>query len=208
MSTKARKANVTSFERTWVGYPVRDAEGEERRPGGLAYTSDAVDRTVLTTDMVEQLRQRLRDAEALEESGIRAVPALEDEVPETEAAADVPALPEWLEECLADLDELEVKLGPKSESNFYAGFDDEHPQGVFLATHRRLAIGTPVYVEVHVPGRAPFRAAAVVEWAREAEVSAHGISAGLGLRMCGLSAEARRAVRAFLQVRPPLFHPD
>ena len=101
--------------------------------------------------------------------------------------------------------EIEVALAPNSESNFYAGFDDEHPQGVFVATYQRFEVGTPVYAKIYLPGGYRFRTEAVVEWTREAEAAGQGLPAGVGLSMCGLDHRMEALVRTFVKLRKPIF---
>lgn len=125
----------------------------------------------------------------------RLAPA-EVELPRLGAAADK----------VDDLPELEVAIAPQSESNFYGGFDADNPDGVFVATHYDLAIGTPVYLSVHLPGGFGFRSAALVDFVREPATSEP--TAGLGLRLCGLTGPMRRLIREFVKYRPPMFYLD
>jgi Tfp pilus assembly protein PilZ len=171
---------------------------------------------VLTASMLDELRRRLREAEEREESGIRARPAPEDAI-DPQAALEIGVgdayTSEALEAALSPLlelerVELEAALAPNSESNFYAGFDDEHPDGVFVATYSRLAIGTPAYVTVHLPAGHRFRTPALVEWVRPPEAAGPDLPAGIGLKMCGLDAETRALVRIFARHRKPIFYVD
>lgn len=220
---------------TWIGYPrpsepdasLRDEEDrtvrgvylgaeveEEHTAPGVIETS--ADEHVLTTDMLEDLRRRLRAAEEREESGIRLRPTPSDasldavidslaeleidvELDDSFGAGSLPGV---------ELPELEVALAPNSESNFYAGFDDEHPDGVFFATYSRLTVGSPVYVTVLLPAGHRFRTPALVEWVRPPEAAGPLAPAGVGLKMCGLDAEAQRLVRTFARHRKPIFYVD
>lgn len=195
---------------------------------------ESTDFQVMTTQMLEELRRRLRDAEAREReigSGVRvrtpengllpsvdglAVETFEAAEPRSEARAeplpdveieiDEPrTFDEW-DEVLSALPELEVALAPRSESNFYGGFDDEHPDGVFVATYRELPVKSALYVVVHLPGGYRFRSPALVEFVREAPDADDGIPAGLGLKMCGLDARMRQLIRNFCKHRPPMFY--
>lgn len=235
--------------------PPPSAEAEEDRTAvdrarSLTLVGHDTAPAVLTSDMVEELRRRLREAEAREASGVRIRPTPEDgtqrdaliasaprseapwaEPPEVaygiasaersepaawmmealdpladlEIEVEEPRTLEELEEVVSPLPELEVALAPKSESNFYAGFDDEHPDGVFVATHAWLPVGTPVYLSVRLPAGYGFRTPALVAWIRPPEV---GAPPGMGLEMCGLDHRMRRIIRAFVRYRRPIFYPS
>ncbi|HEY8428471.1 MAG TPA: hypothetical protein VIL20_08865 [Sandaracinaceae bacterium] len=163
-------------------------------------------RAVLTADMVAELRRRLREAEALEASGVRLRPeALDDDDLELDIEVEEPPIEE-LEAIVSPVPTLEVALAPNSDSNFYAGFDEDHPTGIFVATYSRLPVGAPAYLDVHLPGGHRFRTAAIVEWIRPPEAAAPGTPAGLGFAMGGLDDEARRLIRRFVRHRKPLFY--
>lgn len=205
-------------ERTARGFflaPVepRESEVEDRtvvepiaESGSTYLVGDSSDHAVFTADMLEQLRRRLRDAEARESSGVRLCPTLEEAELEIDVEVEDPRGLEDLEGVVGALPELEVALAPNSDSNFYAGFDDEHPDGVFFATYVPLAVGAPVYVTVHLPGGYRFRSAAMVEWTRTGEAGAPGLATGLGLSLCGLDVATRRLIRSFVRHRKPMFY--
>jgi len=173
------------------------------------------ERTMFTNDMLEELRAKLREAEAREESGVRptpvpmrpavAPPSLDD-LDDLEIDVEEPKTYEELEEVLTALPELEVALAPQSESNFYAGFDESHPTGLFFATYRRMEVGEPVYLDVFMPAGYRFRTPAVVEWVRPPEAAEPGLPAGVGLQMCALNARMRRLIRTFARHRKPMFY--
>lgn len=238
---------MAAFETTWIGYPAPAAPpaADVRPPVETDEVDDVTtvealsseervlyqnqtDHAVFTRDMVEELRRRLREAEARESSGVRLrTPEngllrdeLADEVHHDAMPTPVIALDpldgleidveeprhlDELDEVLSVLPELEVALAPNSESNFYAGFDDQHPDGVFVATYERLEIGAPIYVVVHLPAGYRFRTPAVVEWVRPPEVSDAGMPPGLGLKMCGLDQRMRHLIRSYAKHRKPLF---
>lgn len=164
--------------------------------------------TVFTADMIELLRTKLREAEAREERLASGVRARSDDSLDVEVDVDVePARTlDELEEVLSPLPELEVALAPNSDSNFYAGFDESHPDGVFLATYERFSVGAPVYATVILPAGLRFRTAAMVEWVREAGTSATDSPAGVGLRLCGLDARAWALITRFVRHRRPMFY--
>lgn len=203
-------------ERTARGFflaPVEQHDSEDRtavepivESGSTYLVGDSSDHAVFTADMLEELRRRLRDAEAREASGVRPCPTEEELEIEVEVELDEPGELGSLEGVLGALPELEVALAPNSDSNFYAGFDDEHPDGVFVATYSQLAVGAPVYVTVHLPGGYRFRSAAMVEWARSGEACAPGLPVGIGLSLCGLDLPTRRLIRSFVRHRKPMFY--
>lgn len=191
------------------------------------FAPPSTDFQVLSSDMLEELRAKLRAAEereARQGSGIRERPtpelgisfALTDTIEhapirlddDLEIDVDVDAartLGEWAES-LAAPPVVEVSLAPNSESNFYGGFDEEYPDGVFVATYQAIAADTPVYAVVHLPGGYRFRTPAIVEFVREPEAASPEAPAGVGLRMCGLDGRMRRLIREFAKHRPPMFY--
>ncbi|MCC6874411.1 MAG: hypothetical protein IT378_08930 [Sandaracinaceae bacterium] len=168
--------------------------------------------------MLEALRDRLRETIAREEeSGLMrrtpegglercAVPpaVAPDPLADLEITVEDPEL-EALGAALGELPELEVGLAPNSESNFYAAFDEAHPDGLFVATYARHAVNAPLHVVMCLPGGARIRAAAWVEWVRPAEAAADGLPAGLGLRLAGLGELERRHIARFARSRRPYF---
>lgn len=253
---------MAHFDETWVG-PTGTTSGgsEERTVLDRVRDPDAtvVDRhpgsdelAPLSADMLEELRLRLREAEAREGSGVRERPTPEEGIardalpsaPHAEVAPVQPIVPaptvqvsdslvaeldrigdrvsepdldldieveeprtlDELDEVLSALPEVEVALAPQSESNFYCGFDETHPDGVFVATYEDLPEGTPVYVKVHLPAGYRFRTPAIVEWRRPPEASTEGLPAGVGLKMCGLDHRMWRLIRSFARHRKPIFY--
>lgn len=203
--------------------PLTGIDGDDAtRVDRFRHGAPSTEVSGLTTDLLAELKRRLREAEAREEaeaeegSGIRLRPTPPDGVREewepTDDAWDdleIDIEPpcthgEWAER-FDSLPELEVALAPRSESNFYGGFD-ENPDGVFVATYRDLPIDTPVYVIVHLPAGYLFRTAALVEFVREPDAATPEAPAGVGLRMCGLDARMRRLIHEFARQRAPLFY--
>jgi len=202
-----------------------DAEDETSVDSVEVFRAPRTDYVEMSTDLLAQLKERLRVAEARENeaSGVRArptppeaplrgalaffeMPQEADPLAELHVEVDAPrTFDEWTESISTPL-ELEVPLAPHSENNFYGGFDDDHPDGLFIATYRDLAVGTPVYAKVLLPGGLMFRTAAFVEFSRGYEAADYDASPGVGLRMCGLDARMRRLIREFVQHRPPMFY--
>ncbi|MEZ4338347.1 MAG: hypothetical protein R3B82_17130 [Sandaracinaceae bacterium] len=180
------------------------------------FRAPATDFTVLSRDMLDELRAKLRAAEERETelgSGIRERPTPVEgvsttEVDELEVEIEVEAartIDEW-EEALGGPPVIEVALAPNSESNFYGGFDEEYPDGVFVATYQPVPPDAPVYAVVLLPGGYRFRTPALVEFVREPEAATPEAPAGVGLRMCGLDGRMRRLIREFAKHRPPMFY--
>lgn len=279
----------TSTDATFVGYPTRPAVAPRRAPFARTLgertllgrvESEAEGEVVLlddhagladgprfTSDMMAQLRARLRQAEQAEEAEASGVfertefecaeesglcPAqlgeLEEVAPTVPEATlesgEVPVLalreaepvsPDLmasfgalsvdaadsllaelappaseLDDLVAAVPELEASLAPNSDSNFYAGFDEQHPDGVFLATYEILPEGTPVYLDVVLPAGYRFRTPATVEWQRapigDSDRPADPeLPCGMGLKMCGLDDAMRGLIRAYAQHRKPIF---
>ncbi|MCB9594235.1 MAG: hypothetical protein H6719_15995 [Sandaracinaceae bacterium] len=191
------------------------------------FRAPSTDFQIMSADMIEDLRQRLRLAEQREAthgSGIRERPTPKDGLPSalTDAFPDIANDVDDLDELEIDVEPLstigewaqnigapsviEVSLAPHSESNFYGGFDEEYPDGVFVATYQPIPADTPVYAVVHLPGGYRFRTPALVEFVRELEAATPDAPAGVGLRMCGLDGRMRRLIREFAKHRPPLFY--
>lgn len=211
-----REEEERTVRGVFLGPDVEEDRTEVTRlDGAMTYVGDDADRAVFTSGMLQELRRRLREAEVREASGVRLRPTAEDDDADDELELDVDVeldldlhLDLHLEQVAprAPVAELEVALAPNSESNLYAGFDDEHPDGVFLATYSRLPVGAPVSLEVHLPAGHRFRTAARVEWVRPPEAAAPGVPAGIGFSMCELDEAARSLVRSFARQRKPLFY--
>lgn len=97
---------------------------------------------------------------------------------------------------------LEVEVSLSSESHFFVGLSgDVSRGGLFVATWRRLPIGTPIFVAVDLPdGR--LLADGEVRWVRDL---AEGARPGLGIAFTGISQEDRRRISAFCADRAALY---
>lgn len=128
------------------------------------------------------------------------------------------------------LDELERRRDPRFElslaitlqgaNNFYTGLsEDISDGGVFIATHVRLAVGTPVTVWITIPGSdAPTRVSGTVRWVREPSAIANAENnfcgdlqlsqaapPGMGVQFHDVSDPTRQAIRSFMTCRRPDF---
>ncbi len=102
--------------------------------------------------------------------------------------------------------EIEVSIGLRSSSNFYAGFNPSEISGVFIATYHKLDVGTPVAVTIRLPTGHVLRAIGAVEWSCDRGFEDHGVRPGMGIRFQPLEGEARKVVSAFTDLRAPLFY--
>ena len=93
---------------------------------------------------------------------------------------------------------LDVSLAPHSASNYYSGLENDCPLGLFVATQRRLRVGTSVLVRVRLPSGAGFEMTGRVAWVRA--------RCGLGIAFDHLDRQAIRAVSRFTREREPLFY--
>jgi hypothetical protein len=185
-----------------IGPSLFAQEEERTEPGRPLIAQEAPG--LLEPWMLEMLRARLRDAIEREEeqSGLHRI---SDPFASLEIAIEDPEL-EAMTAALDDVPDIEVGLAPQSESNFYAGFDDRHPDGLFVATYMEHPIGTPLRVGIVLPDGARIHAAAFVEWVRPFEAALDGIPAGLGVRLAALSDLDRMRITRFTRVRKPYFY--
>ncbi|MEQ8453968.1 MAG: PilZ domain-containing protein [Sandaracinaceae bacterium] len=93
---------------------------------------------------------------------------------------------------------LEVALAPYSESNLVADLDGR-VQGVFVATYRELAVGTPVEAQLCLPGGVQLTARATVTWSRAERTG----RPGLGLQLERLDASDADLLQTFAAYREP-----
>jgi uncharacterized protein (TIGR02266 family) len=90
-----------------------------------------------------------------------------------------------------------------SESNFFAGLTRNLSNGgLFVATWRRLPVGTPVDVVLTLPD-GPVRTQGRIRWVRDlTEVAAPGI----GIMFDALSERDRQRIEAFCAERAPDYY--
>jgi hypothetical protein len=74
---------------------------------------------------------------------------------------------------------------------------------VFVATHQRLAPGSPVELDLALPTGARLHCHGRVAWVRDGS-DLH--RAGLGIAFENLSTSDRDAILTFMRERPPLFY--
>ena len=103
----------------------------------------------------------------------------------------------------------EANLGAHSPSNFYKGLtgsDIIDHGGLFVATYKIPAVGTPLWIRVTMPGGYDFEASAVVSWTRESDTPES--PPGFGAVFDKLSDQARQLVCRFTKNREPLLYDD
>lgn len=114
----------------------------------------------------------------------------------------------------ANVPRVEANLGAHSTSNFYKGLsgnDVIESGGIFVATYAIPKLGSNVVIRVSLPGGYEFEALGVVEWTREAPLSASaGVEAppGFGAKFTQITQEGRQLVYRYVRNREPLFHDD
>jgi uncharacterized protein (TIGR02266 family) len=99
--------------------------------------------------------------------------------------------------------ETEISLG--SDSQFFTGITGNlSTGGVFVATYRRLPVGSRVTLQLTLP-QGEVVARGIVRWLREA---AGEVSPGVGIAFEELEPSARSLIDAFCLERDPLYHDD
>jgi len=104
---------------------------------------------------------------------------------------------------------VELNVGVNSNHNFYEGLvRDMGVAGVFVATHRRHAIGEWLELCIGLPdGQEPVRAIGEVRWVREYSGEG-GAEPGMGIMFRTVSAAHLARIAAFLSCREPLLYDD
>jgi uncharacterized protein (TIGR02266 family) len=104
---------------------------------------------------------------------------------------------------------LQAEVDFESESNLYSGFSTNLSEGgIFVATVKLLPIGTPVDLNVTLPGEGALALRGVVRWTRILNIDTPDVYPGIGVQFVDLTAELSAALRRFLAHREPLFYPD
>ena len=157
----------------------------------------------------------------VEQSSTKAVQLLTKQIPQTssneEKTGAVDATGEFAgilpEDGLSKLDgltQLDVRLGPATDSNLYAGFSQQViGGGVFISTHQYLSLmheyGTRVAVTLRFPGGLKTRVLGKVQFARDPRDVHAPISPGLGIKFLALTDDGHQLVNQFAAEREPLF---
>lgn len=105
--------------------------------------------------------------------------------------------------------ELAVEVTVHSEHTFWSGFTSNvSTGGVFIATDRKVPLGTRVRFELALPGTQTWSIEGEVRWLRDA-VFAERIPPGIGLQFIDVPADAQAAIDKFVSTkRDALFFDD
>jgi hypothetical protein len=106
-----------------------------------------------------------------------------------------------------ELPDLELDLTLTCESNFYTDVAGT-VLGLFIATFVVKPVGTPLVVRLSVPVLdKPFIVSGLVHWVLPFSPSIEA-PPGIGLALRPVQGEPRRAINAFMKVRPPILHDE
>jgi hypothetical protein len=90
------------------------------------------------------------------------------------------------------------------DTHFVGGLSPERVcDGVFVATYRRVALGTKVHLGFELPDGQLAEARGVVRWTRETDRTTE--RPGLGIAFTDISDAARSLIDAFCRSIPPLY---
>lgn len=95
---------------------------------------------------------------------------------------------------------LEASVALQSESHLWEGFDGE--LGVFVATYRAHAMGTPIQLTLHLTHEQSVTVAATTRFVRDAGEGWPGV----GVEIDRPTDELRQAFRRFGRLRAPTFY--
>jgi uncharacterized protein (TIGR02266 family) len=98
---------------------------------------------------------------------------------------------------------IEVEVSYATESNFYVGLTgDVSEGGLFLATYRKIPVGSQLDLELWLPG-GKIEAHGIVKWVREAS---EGAPPGVGISFEPLDDETREKIHSFCAERAPWYY--
>ena len=156
---------------------------------------------------LRKLRQRLTQLESRLE-GLDESPASADASPSLSANG---ATVQWRSLCFdaphgdtgAD-EHRELHLEFTADTEFFAGLDQDMAQGgVFVATYRRVPVGTALTLELELPCGTNVTARGRVAWLRD--TGAGQCRPGLGVQFTELSPAALVAIARYVKHVPPLY---
>ena len=103
---------------------------------------------------------------------------------------------------------MSVDVAEASDSNFYIGVTENISRGgLFIVSPDMPAIGTTIDLSLRLPDHAqPVRVTGEVRWHRHHGEA--GEAPGYGIRFVNLGAHEESLIRAFIESRAPLFHPE
>lgn len=104
---------------------------------------------------------------------------------------------------------MQVKIDFSSDNNFYSGFSTNLSDGgVFIATVKRVPIGTSMDLHFRLPTGDGIEVQGIVRWVREVDDRFPENMPGLGVQFVNLAEKAKEAIAAFVRDREPMFFPD
>ena len=104
---------------------------------------------------------------------------------------------------------METVIDLTSPSNFFSGFSENLSDGgVFVATDRRVPLGTEVELSFRLPDGTQVLGRGLVRWSRTGhDATGLDVAPGVGVQFVELGGPAEEAVRRFLATRDPIFYP-
>jgi len=101
--------------------------------------------------------------------------------------------------------QLRSELSLWTEHNFYTGFTEDISEGgLFVATHEFLPVGSPIDLELELPGGHALRVRGIVRWVRDPHDPGETIP-GMGIQFETLAPADLAAISEFMRNREPMF---
>lgn len=98
---------------------------------------------------------------------------------------------------------LEVDVGIRSDSHFFAGLSgDVSKGGLFVATYAEIPIGGKVILDFELPN-GPIVVEGTVRWHR---LPTDNVGPGLGIQFEGVPKDQLALIERFCKARPPLYY--
>jgi uncharacterized protein (TIGR02266 family) len=122
---------------------------------------------------------------------------------EMPVAAQVPEEEQGPEHRTAPRKKLEVDVGIRSDSHFFAGLSgDVSKGGLFVATYAEIPIGGKVTLDFELPN-GPIVVQGTVRWQR---IATDNAGPGLGIQFESIARDQLALIERFCQARPPLYY--
>lgn len=131
------------------------------------------------------------------------IPIAQVVAPPVEVAAPIAVEQQAAEHRTAPRKKLEVDVGIRSDSHFFAGLSgDVSKGGLFVATYAEIPIGGKVTLDFELPN-GPIVVEGTVRWHR---VRTDSAGPGLGIQFEGVPKDQLALIERFCQARPPLYY--
>ena len=103
---------------------------------------------------------------------------------------------------------MSVEVAKASDTNFYIGVTENISRGgLFIVTADMPPVGTTIDLSLRLPDHGqPLRVTGEVRWHRHHGEA--GEAPGFGIRFINLGEQAEALIRAFIEGRKPMFHPE